>query len=216
MESIVRVVNAIAGNRPLSRVVMAYAGVRRDPERGVDRHARLRLHAGWGDDGRGGRSGAAGPAALVAPLAAALADRRAPTRVLAGGYVVQVAAMLATAAAIAADLAPAAYAGAVVASAAVATTRPAQAVIVPALVSSAEELTAANAVAGWVESAGAVVSSLATGILLAVSGPGWVFAAGGLVGLASVVLVGGVRGVRPPRGTTRPAARSSCSPGSAW
>jgi hypothetical protein len=39
------------------------------------------------------------PAALVAPLAAGLADRRAPSRVLAAGYLVQVLGMLATAAA---------------------------------------------------------------------------------------------------------------------
>src|SRR3954464_10697089 len=43
------------------------------------------------------------PAALFAPFAAALADRRAPTRVLAGGYVAQASAMAATAVVLLAD-----------------------------------------------------------------------------------------------------------------
>src|SRR6478672_9974819 len=43
------------------------------------------------------------PAAVVAPVAATLADRRSPVIMLAGGYLVQAAAMAATAAAIIAD-----------------------------------------------------------------------------------------------------------------
>jgi hypothetical protein len=98
------------------------------------------------------------------------------------------------------DVAPAAYGAAVVASVAVATTRPAHTVVVPALVRSAEQLTATNAATGWLESIGTVVSSLATGVLLAVAGPGWVFAVAGLAGLVSVGLAVTVRGVRAPVG----------------
>ena len=64
------------------------------------------------------------PAALLAPVFAALADRRSPVVLLAGGYLVQAAAMGATAVAIAGGMPAAAYAAAVVASAAFTATRP--------------------------------------------------------------------------------------------
>jgi hypothetical protein len=200
MESVLHLLGAIVGNRPLARVMLAYAVFA-----GTQNAAWMGMLVFAFARGGAATAGAVAvaqlvPAALVAPVAAGLADRRAPSRVLAGGYLVQVLGMLATAAAIAMDVAPAAYGAAVVASVAVATTRPAQAVVVPALVRSAEELTAANAVTGWLESMGAVASSLATGVLLAVAGPGWVFAAAGLAGLVSVGLAGTVRGVRPPVG----------------
>ena len=55
------------------------------------------------------------PAAVVAPVMAAIADRRSPVILLAGGYLVQAAAMAATAAAIFAGVPLAAYAAVVVA-----------------------------------------------------------------------------------------------------
>jgi Major Facilitator Superfamily len=132
-----------------------------------------------------------------APVAAAVADRRSPVGVLVGGYLVQVVGMLATAMAIGLEAPLAAYAGAVVASAAVATTRPAQTPLVPGLVRRPEELTAANALTGWIESVSVVASSAATGVLLAVAGPGPVFAVAGVAGLVSVGLAATVRGMRP-------------------
>ena len=56
------------------------------------------------------------PAALLAPVFAAVADRRSPLVLLAGGYLVQAAAMAATAVAIVGGVPLAAYAAAVVAS----------------------------------------------------------------------------------------------------
>jgi hypothetical protein len=135
------------------------------------------------------------PAAVLAPVAATMADRRSPAGVLLGGYSVQVVGMLAAAVAIALDSPLAAYAGAVVASAAVATTRPAQTVVVPGLVHNAEELTAANALTGWIESVSVVASSAATGVLLAVAGPGAVYLVAGIAGLLSVLLAATVRGM---------------------
>ena len=64
------------------------------------------------------------PAALFAPVASAIADRRSPVVLLAGGYLAQAAGMAATAGAILAGVPLAAYAAAMVAATAVTTTRP--------------------------------------------------------------------------------------------
>jgi hypothetical protein len=137
------------------------------------------------------------PAALLAPVAATVVDRRSPVGMLVGGYLIQVAGMLVAAVAIALDSPLAAYLGAVVASAAVATTRPAQTVAIPGLVHNAEELTATNALTGWIESVSVVASSAATAVLLAIAGPGSVFAVAGIAGLVSVLLAATVRGIGP-------------------
>jgi Major Facilitator Superfamily/Cyclic nucleotide-binding domain len=195
VKAVVRVVIAVMANSRLTRIMAAYA-VFTATQNAVWIAMLVYAYA------RGGATTAGAvavvqlvPAALVAPAAASLADRRSPSGVLTAGYLVQVVGMLAAAAGIALDAAPAAYAGAVVASVAVATTRPAQAVVVPALVRSAEELTGANALTGWLESVGVVASSFGTGVLLAVAGPGWVFAVAGVAGIGSVALAGSVRGV---------------------
>jgi hypothetical protein len=195
MRSLVRVVAAVAGNRALTAVMVAYGVFS-----ATQNAAWIAMLVYAYDRGGAGTAGAVAiaqllPAALLAPVAAAIADRRSPVRVLVGGYLVQVAGMLATALAIGLEVPPAAYVGAVVASAAVATTRPAQTALVPGLVHNAEELTAANALTGWIESASLVASSAATGVLLAVAGPGLVFAVAGVAGLVSVGLAAMVRGV---------------------
>jgi hypothetical protein len=197
VRSLLRVVAAVARNRTLTAVLVAY-GVFTATQNAV--WIAMLVYAY--DRGGAGTAGAVAiaqllPAALLAPVAAAMADRRSPMGVLVGGYLVQVAGMLATAAAIGLEAPPAAYVGAVVASAAVATTRPAQTALVPGLVRDAEELTAANALTGWVESASLVASSAATGVLLAFAGPGLVFGVAGLAGLVSVGLAATVRGMGP-------------------
>ena len=194
MKSLLQVMVAVARNRALAGVMLAYAVF--SATQNAVWIAMLVYAYNRGGTATAGAVAVAQlvPAALLAPVAATVADRRSPVGVLVGGYLVQVAGMLAAAVAIALDSPLAAYAGAVVASAAVATTRPAQTVVVPALVHNAEELTAANALTGWVESVSVVASSAVTGVLLAMAGPGSVFAVAGVAGLLSVLFAATVRG----------------------
>jgi MFS family permease len=150
------VMGSVIRNRALARVMLAYAVFM------ATQNAVWIAMLVYAYDRGGARTAGAVavaqliPAALFAPVAAAVADRRSPVGVLVGGYLVQVLGMLATALAIGLDAPLAAFTGAVVASTAVATTRPAQTPLVPGLVRRPEELTAANALTGWVESAGVV------------------------------------------------------------
>jgi MFS family permease len=133
------------------------------------------------------------PAAVVAPVAASLADRRSPVVMLAGGYLAQVAGMAGTAAAIGAGAPLAAYAAAVVAATAVTATRPAQSALIPSLAATPDQLTAANVVAGWLEAAGAAAAGLLVGVLISLAGVGSVFAVCAGLGLAAALLVAGLR-----------------------
>jgi MFS family permease len=133
------------------------------------------------------------PAAVLAPVAVAVADRRSPVFLLAGGYLVQAAGMAATAVAVIAGVPLAAYAAAVVASAAVATTRPAQSTLIPSVSVTPDQLTAANVVVSWVEAGGIVAAGLLTGALISVTGIASVFAVCAGLGLAAALLVARLR-----------------------
>lgn len=184
------VFQAVLRNRDLRRVEIAFAGFNAC-EYAV--WIALLVYA----YGRGGTDEASFvavlqlvPAAICAPFLAVLADRHNPAFVLAGGYAAQAAGMAVTALAIVAG-APTAivYAGAVVAGTAVTITRPTQAVIVPNLARSPEELTATNVVSSWVESGGIFVATAATGVLLTVTGIDVVFGLMAAIALACALLV---------------------------
>jgi MFS family permease len=133
------------------------------------------------------------PAAVLAPVAAAVADRRSPVVLLAGGYVVQAAAMGATAAAVSSGAPLAAYAAAVVASTAVTTTRPAQSTLIPSVAATPDQLTAANVAAGWLEATGIAMAGLLTGVLISLGGVAAVFAVCAGLGVAAALLVAWLR-----------------------
>ena len=182
MGSGVGAVRAVLGNRQLRRVVLAYAlfiGM----EYGAWIAVLVYVY-------REGGSTAAGlvavaqlvPAALAAPFAASLADRRSPATVLVGGYLLQALATGATAAAAEFGSAPLVWICSIVAATSIVTTRPAQAALLPSLVRRVEELGAANAVVGWIESAGIVLGGGATGVVIDAFGP-----AGGLLAAAIMV-----------------------------
>jgi Cyclic nucleotide-binding domain/Major Facilitator Superfamily len=133
------------------------------------------------------------PAALVAPVVAAVADRRSPVVLLAGGYLAQAVAMAGTAVAVSAGAPLAAYAGAVVAATAVTTTRPAQSALIPSVAATPDQLTAANVVVGWMEAAGVAAAGLLAGVLISLAGVGSVFAVCAGLGLLAALLVVALR-----------------------
>jgi hypothetical protein len=118
------------------------------------------------------------PAALLAPVAGALADRRGAGRVLALGYALQASTAAATATALLTGQPPAVVlGGAIWLTGCFTLTRPAQFAFSSAVARDAEQLTAVNVVTGWIDSVGMLVAPLAAGVLLSVGGPGAVFAA---------------------------------------
>jgi hypothetical protein len=129
------------------------------------------------------------PAALLAPVFAALGNRRSPVVLLAGGYLAQAAAMGATAVAIADGMPLAAYAAAVVASTAFTATRPALWTLIPSLAVTPDQLTAANVVVGWVEAVGIAAAGSLTGVLITFGGAASVFGVCAALGAAAALLV---------------------------
>jgi MFS family permease len=126
-----------------------------------------------------------GPAALAAPFASLLGDRHPRRTIMVACLSLRTVILIGGAAIVAAD-APSAALYALAALAAVVATafRPAQAALLPALVETPQELTAANVVASTIESVACFVGPALGGLLLAAAGAAWVF-------VAAAVLVAG-------------------------
>ena len=158
---------------------------------------------GAGDRAGGARP--AGPGGAGAPLAAIAGDRYRRERVLLGGYVAQAASMAATAAALLADApVPLVYGLAALAATSITITRPAQNALLP-MARTPDELTAANVASSWTESISVLAGPALAALLLAVSGPGAVFAVMAAALACSGLLVSWVdTGAGPVRRPSRP------------
>ena len=139
-------------------------------------------------------------AAVLAPLLAPVADRVRRERILACVGLIR-AAMLGGAAVVTAAGGPAVatYGLAVVATVAQALYRPAHSALLPALCTSPQQLTSANAVRGMLDSLATLGGPAAAAVLLAVSGPAAVFAACAAASLLAGSLVVGLAYDAPPR-----------------
>jgi MFS family permease len=190
MRAQLRVVLAVARERTLARIELAYLAFNA-AEYGTWTAILVYAYAIGGP----ATAGLAAlvqlvPSAVVAPLAANAGDRFRWHRVLLAGYVVLALAFGATAAAMDAGLPmPVVLAFAALASAAVTVIRPVQAVILPAITHSPADLTAAIAVSSLAESLGAFLGPLAAGLLLLGSGSAEVFLAFAAVLVAAALLV---------------------------
>jgi MFS family permease len=131
------------------------------------------------------------PSAIVAPLAAYAGDRFRRERVLLAAYVVQSAAMGTTSVALLLDAGVSiVYLTAALTATSVTFTRPAQAALTPALATTPEALTAANATSGVVEGVGVMLGPMIAGIVLGLAGPGIVFAVfAALTGIGALLVV---------------------------
>ena len=196
----VRALQDVFASAPLRRLQLAWAGS---------------VLGGWAylvalgvyayDEGGAAAVGLVGlirmiPAAIAAPFTASLADRFSRVTVMVASDAIRFALMAGAAAVIAAG-GPAPVVYVLVAASTVTGTvfRPAQAALLPALVRTPNELTAANVASSTIESIGTFLGPALGGLLLAVSSPEVVFAANGLTFLWSAALVLGLRGLEQPR-----------------
>ena len=147
------------------------------------------------------------PCIILSPYLGAITDRARAGRVLFLGLLVMGVTMAAVAAAIAVDaprilvfiLAP-------IMNLAMAVPRPAQAALLPGIVHTPMELTAANVVASWMENGSVLVGPVLTGVLLGIGGPALATAVLAGMTLVGAALVVGIQG--PPPMSERQEGRS--------
>jgi predicted MFS family arabinose efflux permease len=142
-------------------------------------------------------------AALLAPPLATVADRVRRERVLTSVGLIRAGTLGGAAVVTAAGGSSAAVYGlAVVATVAQGLYRPAHSALLPALCASPQQLTAANAVRGMLDSLATLGGPAVAAVLLAVSGPAAVFAACAVASLLGGLAVVGLSYDAPPRSTT--------------
>src|SRR6188508_281560 len=139
------------------------------------------------------------PAALAAPFTSSLVDRFSRVGVMVASDVARFALMLVAAGVIAADgPSPVVYATVAVSQVVGTVFRPAQSALLPGLVRTPSELTAANVASSTIESIGTFLGPALGGLLLAVSSAQVVFAANAATFLWSAALVFALRGQEEP------------------
>jgi hypothetical protein len=147
------------------------------------------------------------PSSLLAPFIGALADRLRPASVLRVSYGLQAASIAAVAVAVTAGVPDiVVFVLAPLTSLSLTVTRPAQAALLPAIVRTPEELTAANVMTGWTEGAASLVGPTVVGALLAWRGAGLAVAATAAMTAVSALLVATLVG---PAAAVSPGARAA-------
>jgi hypothetical protein len=128
------------------------------------------------------------PGAALAPWLGALADRTSPQRVMLGGYGFLALTTGAIAAGIAANVpAPVVFALAPLSTLGLTAPRPALAAVLPALVTTPEQLTAANVMEGWAETTGSIAGPAVAALLLSTRGPALAMAVSSAVMIAAAL-----------------------------
>ncbi len=142
------------------------------------------------------------PCMFLAPYLGALADRRRPGRVLLAAYLLQGVAMAGAATAMALGApAPVVFCLAVLVNIGITIPRPAQSALLPSVVRSPIELTAANVVSSWMDNGSALVAPALGGLLIAVGGPQLSIAVLAVLTLCAAALVWPVAGPPPMEGS---------------
>jgi MFS family permease len=140
------------------------------------------------------------PAAVAAPFAALLADRRPRQRVMLAADLLRSASLAGAAAVVLGGGPPAAvYALTALVSVVATAFQPAQAALLPSLARKPEELTAANVASSTIESVGSFAGPALGGLLVAATDAGVVFAVTSGTFLWSALLVAGIEVDAPPR-----------------
>lgn len=129
------------------------------------------------------------PSIVVAPSAAAFGDRFPRGRILFGSYLLQAVAMAATATALVAGSPIIVYVLVTVTATMITVSRPVQSSLLPEIVATPDELTAANVASGMIEGAGALLGPILAGVLVSLDGPAAVFVATGIGSALAAIAV---------------------------